>query len=781
MVRSGFLVSSALWTIVVAVPGAAFAQAGETAAETLAPDEIVVTAQRREQSLQDVPISVLVATGDSLRQSQVTELGDLGNRLSGVKVNKAGASDSLNIRGIGSGFNMGFEQSVALFVDGVYLPRSQATRAGFLDLERIEVLKGPQSTYFGSNAIAGALSATTRKPTQTLNGYASALYAFTDGEYDLQGAVGGPLSEQLSGRIAARVSGMNGYIKNRRFDEKGPNNDDVQGRVALRYETPGVLDINLKVDYAKFDDTNSELQEVLNCPPAPGYPLRPGCASVIAAGNADNRLNYKTSTGRSQFNLESVSSALNIALTLGDHTLTSTTGFYHHRIRRFTGSPLLVNATILGLGSSSGLPITQRERFRSISQELRLESDKGGFLEYTLGAYYDDSRLNGGLSYGFYFSPFAALVPPPGTIAAGTPIAERVGAIQNQANRSVFGAATLNFTKALRLNLGARYSSIRKTIARNALVGVGDDFGEIAAGRQFSPTAQAAFAGSVGFPLGEYPVTRRTDDKFMPSVNVQYDLTSSVMAFASYTTGFKAGGWAIGNSRDVFGPETVRSFEGGIKAGWFGNRLTTNVALFNSRYKGLQESTTIVTAAGVPQSVIANVGRARVRGVDFELTARPVRGFDITATVGYLDAIYLEYPNAPCTQLQLVTTPTGCRQNLSGRTKAYAPEWSGSVNANYGFDVTPDIRAKLGSWVYFSSGYYQQASIDPLFYQPNYAKLDLRAAISGPGDRWEVAVIGKNVTDRVTAAYRSVMTASNAVTAITDRARSVAVQVSTKF
>jgi iron complex outermembrane receptor protein len=742
--------------------------------------EIVVTAQRREQSLQDVPISVAVASGGTLRAAHVSNLNDLGNRLSGVKINRAGASDSLNIRGVGSGFNAGFEQSVATFIDGVYVSRSQATRAGFLDVDRVEVLKGPQSTYFGANAIAGALSVVTRKPTQTLEGYASALYSPSDGEYDAQAAVGGPLADQLSGRVAVRLSGMNGYIHNARLDDDGPRNRDIQARTALRYQVPGTLDINWRVDYAHYNDQHAELQEILNCPPAPGYG-NPGvgCLSVIAAGNADNKLDYHTSTSDSFFKLDSVSSALSMAWTFGRNTLTSTTGFYYHDIDRFTGSPLQNVPTLSGISDSSGLPITQHEKFRSVSQELRLQSDKGGFLEYMVGLYYDNSNLKSSYSYGFYFAPFAAKLG--GLIPATTPIAQRVSGDQDQQNRSAFAAATLNFTHNLRLNLGARYSSIEKTNHRTSLVGVGDDFGEIAGGLLLPPAASTLFTSSVGFAAGDYAHTHRTDNKFMPSANLQYNVTRDIMLYGSYATGFKAGGWAIGNGLDEFGPETVKSYEAGIKAQWFNRRLTTNLTFFDSRYKGLQVSTTVINAAGVPVSAIANVGRSRSRGIDMEFGIRPFAGLSLTANVGYLDSTFLEYPAGPCTQLQLIAKPVGCTQNLAGKRTPFAPAWSGGVNADYSFALTANLKAKLGAWVYFTSGYYEQASIDPLLYQSRYAKLDLRAAVSSANDRWEVAVIGKNVTNQVTAGYRSLMTASNAVTALTDRARSVAFQVSTKF
>ncbi|MBA2933574.1 TonB-dependent receptor [Sphingomonas sp. CGMCC 1.13654] len=774
--RSGVALGAIVAAGILA-PAGAFAQQAAGASASAASAEIVVTAQRREQRLQDVPVAVAVATGDTMRKAQITDFNDLGNRLSGIKVNKGGPSDALNIRGIGSGFNMGFEQSVATFIDGVYISRSQSTRAGFLDLDRIEVLKGPQSTFFGSNAIAGALNVTTRKPTSTFEGYASGLYSPSDGEYDVQAAVGGPIGDGFSARAAARVSGMDGYLYNYRIDKKGPDNQDFQGRLALRYQVPGTLDINLRSDFTRLHDKHDEMQEVLNCPPAPGYGApQAGCASLIAEGHADNKLDYHTAAGDSFFYLKSVNNVLSAAWTTGAGTLTSTTGYYWHEINRFVGQAVPQSA-VVAVHSTSGLPITQPERFHSFSQEFRFESERGKFLEYTLGAYYDNSHLVGSESYGFYFAPFGARLPG---VSPTEPIAQLVTANQHQQNRSVFAAATLHLTHKLRLNLGARYSSIHKTNDRTTIVGEGDDYGRVIPGTELSPAATTAFT-AIGFPAGDYLVKHRTDDKFMPSINAQYDLTRNVMAYASYTTGFKAGGWAIGNGVDSFGPESVKSYELGLKASWFDKLLTTDIALYDARYKDLQESTTVYSAAGVPVSTIANVGKARSRGVDLDVRAVPLRGLSITASLGYLDARYLAYPNAPCTQLQVVALGKSCTQNLAGKRKDYAPDWSGSVNVDYSFALTGNLKADLAAWVYFTSGYYQQPIHDPLYYQSGYGKLDLRAAISDERDRWEIAVIAKNVTDKVTASYRASSTASNAVTAIVDRPRSIAVQVSTKF
>ncbi|KQZ61028.1 hypothetical protein ASD67_17255 [Sphingopyxis sp. Root1497] len=786
----------------LASPSAALAQEAGQADQAHQADagpsegDIIVTAQRREQSLQDVPISIAVATGDTLRESQISDLGDLGNRVSGVKINSAGASDSLNIRGIGSGFNMGFEQAVGIFIDGVYVARSQVIRGGFLDLERIEVLKGPQSTYFGSNTIAGALSIVTKKPSQNFDGYVSALYSPSDDEYDVQAAVGGPLAEGLSMRGAFRLFGMGGYIKNTRLDNKGPNNSDMQARLALRYETPGDVDVNLRVDYAKYDDKHTELQEITNCPPAPGYGTGPNfdqpagtCAGILVPGDQDGKLNYVTASGDAFFQLESVNGAFDVSVPIGGNTLTSTTGYYYHDLFRTTVSG--ASFALPAFNLPAGLPLSQPEKFRSFSQELRFESDKGGFLEYMLGLYYDNSNMKGAINTGFYFSNFGALANTragatgAAVIPANTPVAQEVYGDQDQSNRSVFAAATVNLSEAFRVNLGARYSSIRKSAHRTTRAGRGDAIGQVIT--EFTPEQFNTWSTTVGRVGGDYRNTKRTDEKFMPSVNVQYDVNRDVMLYASFATGFKAGGWSIGQNLDEFGPENVKSYEAGLKASWFDRRLTTNITFFNSDYDDLQESTTIIDANGINQSVIANVGKARSRGIDLEVGVRPFDGFNLSANIGYLDAKYLDYKNGPCPILP--TDPALIAQiapvcpvpNLGGTRKAYAPKWSGSVNANYSADLSSDLKLKLGSWMYFSSRFFQQANGDYLTSQSGYAKLDLRASIGAIDDQWELAIIAKNVTDKATGNYRGVMTGSNAVAVRTDRSRSIAFQISTRF
>ncbi len=261
----------------------------------------------------------------------------------------------------------------------------------------------------------------------------------------------------------------------------------------------------------------------------------------------------------------------------------------------------------------------------------------------------------------------------------------------------------------------------------------------------------------------------------MPSASVQYDVTDAVMAYGSYTRGFKAGGFALSANADIFDPETVDAYELGLKGGLFDRRLTFSLAGFLSDYDNLQESTNVVLPSGVIQSVVGNVAKARSKGIELGMTGRIVPGFSLNADLGYLDARYRTYPGAPCTILQALSA-SPCSQDLSGKRRAYSPRFSGSFGAS-GTIPAGALEIRIDPVVTFTGGYFQQASADPLTRQEAFAKIDLRLGV-GPADRrWELAVIGKNLNDRITGSFRNnVPTTPGTTYALTDRPRSIAIQ-----
>jgi outer membrane receptor protein involved in Fe transport len=739
--------------------------------------EIVVTAQGREQRLQDVPISATVIGGEALRDANLRNLEELATRLPAVKLTPGPASDLINIRGVGSGLNSGFEQSVATFVDGVFRGRSRSSRAALFDIERVEVLKGPQTTFFGNNAIAGALNITTRtaSPGGSFEYNASALYAPTDGEFALEAGASVPLSDRLGVRVAAKYFGIDGYVYNSFLDQDGPNQKDFVARGSIAWEPFDALRTDLRIDYGRFRDQNSFPNEIVGCPPEPPYPSARGlCLRYLnAAGvEADDRLNQRTASHSSRFELDYVEVALRNELNIGDHVLSAITSHYDHDVYNNTQ---LAPFPLAGVNGQYPLfPTFAPEQYSSFSQELRIASPTGETIEYLAGAYFARADLQAEQTTGFYFSPFGNNAPAHTT--ATTPIASRVLHDQEDATYSIFAAATLNATDALRLNAGLRYSIVHKEAERSADVGIGGEVPGVGF-TELPIEAQTLLRNALVNRPGNFSDPTRTDRKLMPSVSVQYDLTPDMMTYASYTKGFKAGGFAVSTNGDTFGPETVDAYEVGLKGSAFDRILNFSLAAFLSEYDDLQESTNVVLPSGATQAIVGNVARARSKGIELGLSARVTDFLTLSSDVAYLDARYVAYPGAPCTILQtLARSP--CTQDLSGERRAYAPEWSGNFAASlelplggYQLQVDPNL--------YFTSGYFQQASADPLTRQDSFTKLDLRVAFGPSHERWELAVIGKNITDVSTGSFRNnVPTTPGTVYALSDRPRSVALQFS---
>lgn len=742
--------------------------------------DIVVTAQRRAESLQTVPLSVTVATGESLRQQNVRSLEDLSARVPNFRIAAATLADQLHIRGTGSGYNTGFEQSVATFVDGVYRSRSRASRLALFDIDRVEVLKGPQTTFFGANAIAGALSITTRKPGRQLQTNATALYAPTDGEYNLEAGVDVPLDKNLSVRLAGRWSGMDGYTYADRYGTKGPHLNELQTRASALWTPTDRLTITARIDLARLKDDGTLLLELFDCPPST-LPATGQCARNLALNpGLDATINHHSGTsepGGLRLNLqeEEVSGKLD----LGPLTLNSVTAFQHQRANAFFEiGPYPSPGPI---GTPDYLPSYSGENFRQFSQELRLESDPARRLNYMLGAYYEHQHLDDVLLIGNFIAPFGALVPG-GVYTATTPIGALYTVSQRSDTWSGFGSATFEIVENLKLTGSLRYTTVDKTATRGATLG------SLPVVLQPTPdtfvpgpaSVQQPLANLLGVPLAPFPVPERRDSKLMPAANLKYQFSRDVMAYISFVRGFKAGGFS-GSTADVFAPETVDSYEAGVKAQWFNRRLTTDLTVFRADYSNLQEAQNIISPSGSSISIVTNAAKSRSSGVEFSGSVRASNQFTVRADVAYLDAHYVSYPNAPCTPLEAVGVPN-CVKDRSGGRRAYAPEWSGSVSADYSTPLTAGVGLRLGGTVYFTSCYYQQPAISYLVEQSGYAKVDLRAALVTTDNRWEFAVIGKNLTNKQTADYRNYAPAAvGTAYAVADRPRSAALQISAKW
>lgn len=747
-----------------------------TAASSLGldPGDIIVTAERRAQSLQTVPVAVSVVTGAALQRSNITTIEDLSSRLPAVKITSGALAGQINIRGVGSGSNPGFEQSVATFVDDIYRSRARSMRAALFDVERVEVLKGPQTTFFGANAVAGALNITTRKPGRSFDYNALASYG-SYGEFNIEGGVSAPLTESLSIRAAGRLAGQNGYVKTP--NGRGPHQRDELGRVSLRFEPTSNFRSDLRVDYGHSNIRNAYPFELLNCPASAPFALAgTACSRFIALRGTtavDDELNRRSDSPYSYARYRFGETAWTNALELGSATLTATSGYYQHRYQqRINQIVMPITGTVRGYDPYPG---TQDERYRSFSQELRLQSDTSKPIEYMIGGYFSKDRNHFQQYSGFFFNAFGAnpAIAATGT-NADTPLTAGQDFVQRTRTLSGFGSVTWKPVAGLRLNAGGRYTSVHKSARRR-----GNVFGTSVNAEPdtfvlLSDATNRAAAQIIATDLTPFARPTRTDSKFMPSAGVQYDLTPLVMTYFTYTRGFKAGGYSFSARALDFNPETVDSYEAGIKSRLFDRRLTLNLAIFQSDYKNLQETVLQPLGAGTVAAIVANAAATRAKGVEGSASLRLMEGLSLNADISYLDSRYRDYSNGACT-IQQGLVP-GCIQSMSGKRRAFAPAFSGNVGISAAMPVG-GYRVTLDPSLYFSSGYYQSATADPLLRQSGYAKVDLRLAVAPSGGRWEVALIGKNLTDRITAGYRQpVSSSTGSVFALPEPPRTIAVQ-----
>lgn len=747
--------------------------------------DIIVTAQGREQRLKDVPVSASVVSGATLENKDLRSLADLTARLPDVKITSGQSSDVLSIRGVGSGQNPGLEQSVATFVDGLYRARSRAIRAAIFDVDRVEVLKGPQITFFGANAIAGALNIATRKPSATFGANGIALYGM-DNEYLLEAGVTGPITDTLSVRVAGRANGRDDFVDNAAAAKRG-HLREYTGRASFRWEPSSNFRSDIRIEGSSSRDGTAYDGELLNCPTDTAYPAQGnlGCSEALALkSQVDDRLNRKSSIIPGYSNLDFYELGWTNTLNLGRFTVKSVTGYYDHKSHILQD---LIPVGPTGPNNLGSLMVPANDLFHQFSQEIRLETKIGDLIDLLGGVYYQKSNLQTDSYADFRFLPFGSFLPPfanPAGYTAATQVAGYAVLFQKENTKSAFAAATLHPLSDLRINAGLRYTIVSKTADRNFILGSHDGGVVSSPGAALNPapliTQQFLAANVIGGDLGAFPDPKRRDKRLMPSLGVQYDVTRDVMAYATFSTGFKAGGYGGTNVIEQYGPEYVKAYEIGVKGSLFDHALDLTLAAFRSDYRDLQEATIVFLPSGAVIAVTTNAASARSQGIEFGSTWRVSPLLSFSADVAYLDSRFRNYPNGGCTVLQTLTQGLACSQDLSGKHRPFAPEFSGNIGVSLTIP-TGEYRFHIDPNAYFVTKYNQQAGNDSLYIQKGYAKIDLRIAF-GPADgRWEIAAIGKNLTDKQTASFRSGVTASpGSVIAFPDRGRSVALQFTFK-
>lgn len=708
-------------------------------------EEVVVTAQKRVESLQDVPIAVSVVSGDKIREAGTTNLQDLSVSVPNLYITESFVGDSMFVRGVGSGQNnLGFEQTVGQVLDGFFYGRSRFSRVSFLDVERVEVLKGPQGSLIGKNTTAGAINITSAKPTDQFEAWLSPTWEFESSEgLSVEGAVSGPLTDNLRARVALSYIDRDGFIKNTTTGDDDVAVEDMVGRISLAWDVAENLDALFQYQYGKLDHEGGNNQFSLcnkTAQQVPGAPVNVNFTGIFTSITPDDcRANYKRSGTAGKYGVDKEGKQTNLdtyALTLnwslGDYTLTSLTGYaaYDYRDLQDGDRTSVELATLDGFGT---LP-EFAEDYEQWSQELRLTSPLGERYEYIVGLYYQEKEQE--TEYLLHFANVAGLAVTRNTFTE-----------EEGSSYAAFGQLTYHLNDQWDITLGGRYTYEEKE----------------ARSRQF-PTALYTLTPS-GCVLPAAGACFRHDIKddfdeedFSPVLSVQWRPRDDAMYYASIKRGFKAGGYdhlLVANQatdpnimdRFHFDAEEVTSYELGAKLTLADGAAQLNAALFRSEFDDLQlggflNSTEVI-------NTVTNAGSAISQGVELDLRWRTTERLTIAAALAYLDSSYDDYENAPCFTLQTAGCVNG-RQDLSDKKLQFASDWKGTLSAEYVWSLPRGFELTGFAQLAYVDEFPLQADLDPNLWQGGYTKVDARLTLSNEENRWEMSVIGRNLGDKLT-------------------------------
>jgi iron complex outermembrane receptor protein len=713
-------------------------------------EEVIVTAQKRSESVQDVPITVSVMDGSRLREADIASLEEMSFYIPSYDQSRTVLGTEARIRGIGSASNPGFEQSVGTFVDDIYLSRSRQTVMPLFDLDRVEVLKGPQSILFGKNTVAGAVAMFTALPTEEPEGRLSALYG-TDGQAKGEAMWSGPLSDSISVRLAGMSRTSDGFIENEYNGNDGPENDqwglrgrlnwfateDLSVRVKLEHSedevkgAPYILSLNTQIPGPSSDPLFSHLDQV---PP-----------QYIGVDDSDP---FKTDVGNIVDGKEEIwdsetkfnNGLLHIEYQWGDNLLTSITGYTDYDVdetKDLDVSPVtLINATA-------------KEDYEQWSQELRLTSPTGGKFDYVTGIYVQTIDYQDGTNeVGFYVSNIG--LPP---IADGFRL---YSFKQDTDTASAFVMGNWHFTEKLTLKLGLRYSWEEKDMDKSVVLANGDKSPLVPGNPVDDAILEVIWRQTQNAAPYETSQTR-SEDHWSPQVVLEWYPIEDTMVYASASQGSKAGGWdAIHvNGDDLstleYEDESIDAFELGFKTTLWDQRATFNAAAFYTNIDDLQVS----QFDGAVGFNVSNAAEATSQGIEMDARVAITERLTAAAAITYLDYSYDEYADAPCNQPQFNDywqandmTRAGCTQNLEGEPTIQAPDWSGSVSASYFWSPLPELELLLGVDTNYRDELYLAADLDPNTKQDSVWLVNAQLALMPTSGQWRIAVIGKNLTDK---------------------------------
>lgn len=762
-------------------------------------EEVIVTAQHRAQSLQDVPVSVSAISGDKMIEAGINRMEDLQAYVPNLTVTESGISTDIFIRGIGSGMNQGFEQSVGMYVDGIYYGRAQLARAPFLDLARAEVLRGPQNILHGKNSIAGAVNLHTADPTEEFEGMVSGLYEpnFDERVFDL--VLSGPVSDKVGVRFATRLRDYGGYVENLTLDRFGPQYDQATYRLKVKWDVSDDTAVALKLEKGSFDTLGRQGEVIRDTPSTSDTFLFTGRTEaeildrtyfppLVDVDTHDSvRNNYQDFKGSSNGNYSNNDTS-NLTL---DVTWLSEAG---NEFKSIFGYMAYKYDDLCDCDSTAAPLFTLElaEDYEQFSQELRWVSPVGESIDYIGGIYlqrtdlvfndkliqdspvvvqllnaadFQDGGTRGDYDPGQGLSPEeVAGIGDAGNAVANITAPREFTSVSDIA--SVFLQSTFNLAETFRVTLGGRYTYESKTGSRSL------DLADLSGNSL--PTGEVDTVAAISFAAERHALKgKRSETHFSPLLNIQWDFSLEGMAYFTATRGFKAGGFdarsnqspsaeltpanpnaLVPNQTSLVGTfeydeEVATSFEAGLKTGLLDGAAELNVAAFYTVYEDLQ----ISIFDGTLGFNVGNAKEAVTQGLEIDGRYQLTEYLTLGGALALLDFEFTDFKNGQCQQGQQPTSANGVFCDYTGLSNQYVADWSGTFIIGYLRPISSTIGIGLSLDVVFTDDYNPSSNVDPRIEQDGFTKLNGRIGIGAIDESWDISLIGKNLTDETIIVY----------------------------
>ncbi len=718
-------------------------------------EEIVVTARKREESAQDVPVAIQAFDTESIERygaSNLTEIADLANQVA-MYPGSSGNGANFVIRGYGStSLDPGIEASVGVNIDGVQTDRGHIVRQALFDLQSVEVLKGPQALFFGKNSPAGVISAYSALPTDEFEGKLSVGFETEADETIVEGVLSGPLTDQLRARFAFRASDSDGWIKNTAtfqensagelnpvepFDYPGGANDLgaeelFAGRLTLDWTPTDNFQAIWRILYTDMENDGYQTNENNLCSgPAPisvgqqdfdgdcrlngeqshgSLPRELAAAYSVDIGNGDPFGEY-----------ESVLSTLNLEWSFDWGTLTSVTGYLDYDYVRFDNFDGTNFNNLLGV---------QLEDQQTLTQELRVLTQLDSPLNFMVGVFYETFERD---------SDNAGKIAPLGfdPVTGFSNTWEGVSTVDSD-SYSIYGQAIWAINDQWELTAGARYTDDEKDATQQ----------NVYVHTVFGPAVLNILSAA-----GRELRSEVSDTEISPEVTLTYRPNNDITIWAAYKTGYKSGGFSTntvisasstGESL-VFEPEDAKGGEIGIKSTLADGRLRINATAYSYEFNDIQIS---VFDSGTTSFSVDNAATATTEGIEVETLYLISEGLTLRGQIGYNEGEYDDFPNAACSapvdpECDAVTET----RDLSGEPLTRAPEWQGSLGFDYFGQLGDNWTISIAAEAIYTDEYQTNTNNNPLSIQDDFWRYNARIAIGTADGKWEFAAVGRNLSN----------------------------------